>query len=344
MIDDRRTTRRALLRAATVASGATLAGCAGVTTPADLASETEISGNVGYFVGATWLERHRSEVCVLDARTSSAFRRERIHGAVLAPVEQLTDTRATPEGTVADPSAYARAFVSLDIAPGDDVVVYGASVGSRVTRVVYALHAIGHRGDLHVLNGGIEAWNGRLATGAWNVPEAATYEPSPRPDAWVTRAWVAERIGSFNEGGPALLDVRPPEAYLGSPGADELDPSHERHGHLPGAINVHWLGNVSGRRLEEPSTLFERYVDQAGVDPSGTVVVYGDGNVDATNTWVVLRALGFEDVRLYEGGFDEWSNDDDRGAHPVETRTSVVIESEGQVGAGDDSGDFSCTG
>lgn len=344
MNENRRTTRRALLRAATVASGATLAGCAGVTTPADLASETEIAGNVGYFAGAPWLARHRSELAVIDARTPAAFRRERIHGTVLAPVDRLGDTRDTPAGAVANTTAYARAFASLGIAPSDDVVVYGASVGSRVTRVVYALHASGHRGDLHVLNGGLEAWNGRLATGPWGDPAVTTYDASPRPDAWVTRRWLAERVGTFNEGGPALLDVRPPEAYLGSPGADELDPSHERHGHLPGAINVHWFGNVSGRRLEDPSTLFGRYVDQAGVDPSGTVVVYGDGNVDATNTWVVLRALGFEDVRLYEGGFDEWSGADDRGAHPVETRTSVVVESEGQVGAGDDSGDFSCTG
>ncbi|WP_297888891.1 rhodanese-like domain-containing protein, partial [uncultured Halorubrum sp.] len=75
-----------------------------------------------------------------------------------------------------------------------------------------------------------------------------------------------------------------------------------------------------------------------------TVVVYGDDNVDPTSTWLTLRAIGFEDVRVYDGGFGEWANADDRGRHPVETATNVVVETEGSVGGDDSSGDFSCTG
>ena len=86
-------------------------------------------------------------------------------------------------------------------------------------------------------------------------------------------------------------------------------------------------------------------VVRAELDRTGTVVVYGDGNVDPTSTWLTLKAIGFEDVRLYDGGFGEWANvESDRGRYPVETATNVVVETEGSVGGDDDGGDFSCTG
>ena len=87
------------------------------------------------------------------------------------------------------------------------------------------------------------------------------------------------------------------------------------------------------------------YEGEGELDRDEPTVVYGDKNVNPTSTWLTLRAVGFEDVRLYDGGFAEWANvDTDRGRHPVETATNVVIETDGELGGEDSSGDFSCTG
>ncbi len=346
--DSTNATRRALLKAAAGASAAgvaSTAGCLEVTTPADTAARSEIRGNVGYFVGSNWLATHRNEVVVLDARDREQFRRERVYGARHVPLDLVTPQRETGDGLVPDVDAIASGFGELGLQREDDVVVYGASVGSRVTRIAFVLHAAGHAGAVHVLNGGFGAWNGRVGTGSRDGPTPTTYDPEPDPDLWVTREWLADRVGSFNEDGPGLVDVRVPEAYLAAAGSDALDSGHDRHGHLPGAINVHWVGNVAGRHLTDPSTLVQLYEDEAGLDPAAPVVVYGDENVDPTSTWVTLRAIGFDDVRLYDGGFGEWANvDADRGRYPVETATNVVIETDGEVGGDDTGGDFSCTG
>jgi len=217
--------------------------------------------------------------------------------------------------------------------------------GRGLTRVAFALEALGHEGSVRVLNGGFGGWNGRVGTGARDRVTPVEYDPDPDGATWVTREWLAERVGTFNEDGPGLIDVRVPEAYLGAPGSDAIDPDHERHGHLPGAIGLHWVGNVSGRRFTDPGRLVQLYEGEAGLSPDGTVVVYGDDNVDPTSTWLTLKAIGFEDVRLYDGGFGEWANvESDRGRYPVETATSVVIETDGSVGGEDRGGDFSCTG
>ncbi|WP_418285118.1 sulfurtransferase [Halorubrum sp. DTA46] len=341
-------TRRGLLKAAagaTVAGAASTAGCLAVTTPADVAARNEVSGNVAHVVGPGWLADHREDVVVLDARDPDRFRRSRVYGARRAPVDALSAQDRTDGGLVPDVDAIATVLGDLGVAPDDDVVVYGASVGSRVTRVAFALAALGHAGDISVLNGGFGAWNGRVGTGSRDRVSSVDYEPDPAESAWVTREWIADRVGSFNEGGPGLVDVRVPEAYLGAPGSDALDPDHDRHGHLPGAINVHWVGNVAGRRMTDPARLVRLYEAEADLDRNAPVVVYGDENVDPTSTWLTLRAIGFEDVRLYDGGFGEWANAaGDRGRYPVETATSVVIETDGSVGGEDRGGDFSCTG
>ena len=340
-------TRRGLLRAAasaTAVGAATTAGCLSVSTPADVAAEYEVTGTVAHFVGPSWLAENRDDAVVLDARSTKRFREERIYNARRVPFEAITSRTTTEEGLVPDANAIATAFGSAGVAPDDTVLVYGSSVGSRVTRTAFALAAIGHEGGIRVLNGGIDGWNGRLGMGPLGDVTAVDYEPAPTSSAWATREWLAERVGTFNDDGPGLVDVRSPEAYVAAAGSDALDATYERHGHLPGAVDVHWVGNVSGRRMTEPGRLVQLYEGEGGLTPSDTVVVYGDGNVDPTSTWLTLKAIGFEDVRLYDGGFSEWANADDRGRHPVETATNVVVETEGSVGGDDSSGDFSCTG
>jgi thiosulfate/3-mercaptopyruvate sulfurtransferase len=336
-----RVTRRALLAAAGTGIAGT-AGCAGVYTPADAASSVAISGNVGYFAGPTQLPD--GDAVFLDARSREQFRTERVYGARLAPVDALTAQRETGAGLVPDADALATAFGDIGLTSDEDVVVYGSSVGSRVTRVAFALEYLGHTGDVSVLNGGFETWTGRIGTGRRTTP-SATYDADVQTDLVVTRDWLADRVGSFNGDGPGLVDTRAPEAYLAARGSSELVETNRRRGHVPGAIDVHWVGNVAGRTLTEPRTLASLYFTSAGIDQDGPVVVYGQDNVNPTNTWLALRALGATDVRLYDGGFGEWANvpERDRGRYPVETKTTTVVETEGSVGGGDGGG-FSCTG
>ena len=338
-----RSTRRSLLKAAAgagMAGSVATAGCSAITTPADTARATQPAGNVDYFVGAEWLAEHREEVVVLDARQEALFYQERIHGARRVPLSGITTRDVSSEGLIPAVSEIEATFEALGITTDDDVLVYGDSVGSRVTRTVFALLSCGHRGSVKILNGGFRAWNGRVGTASTGSIEQQDYESRAVDSLWVTKEWIAQRIDEAVEF--SVLDVRVPEAFLAAAGSDALNHDQNRHGHIPGAVNVHWLGNIARGSLTDPGELFSLYSGQAGLQDDQPVVVYGDENVNATQTWVTLRALGFDDVRLYEGGFTEWANSEDHGRFPIETATDAVIDVEGETG-GSDARDFTCS-
>lgn len=338
-------TRRALLRAAAGSAAAGATGCVELSTPADVSRSADAFERNSHVVGPSWLADRREGTTLLDVRDQRAFSRERIRGARRIDADALLAREESEGGRVPDADALASALGAAGVAADESVVVYGDGVGPRVTRVVFVLEHLAHGGERAVLNGGFDAWTGRVGTGSRSVEERA-YGAESDDERVVTREWLAERLDAFGtEEGPQLVDVRAPEAYLGATGAPQLDPDHERHGHVPGAVNVHWTGNAEGRRFRPPEDLAQLYLANAGLDPERTTVVYGNDGLAPTSTYVVLRALGFEDVRLYDAGFGEWANvpEDERGRHPVETKDHAVIDVEGDGGDGGGDGGFSCT-
>jgi thiosulfate/3-mercaptopyruvate sulfurtransferase len=114
---------------------------------------------------------------------------------------------------------------------------------------------------------------------------------------------------------PTLLDVR---WWLGGPpGVDAY-----RAGHLPGAVFVDLETALSGPpgpggRHPLPSAAdFTAAMRRSGVFRDRPVVVYDDGDaLPAARAWWCLTYFGHPDVRLLDGGFQEWQ----RAGLPVTT-------------------------
>jgi len=110
-------------------------------------------------------------------------------------------------------------------------------------------------------------------------------------------------------GAAAVLDVRTREEWNGA------TPYFESRGaHIPGAVHLEWkeLLDTTGRLDPEAARAKLR---TAGLDPSKPVITYCTAGVRAAEAWVILRALGYSDVRNYDGSWYEWSADDRRPVH-----------------------------
>lgn len=275
----------------------------------------------GPIVDAAWLAEHLNdpELVVADVRWGlgapdkgrKAYESGHIPGAVFVDLDE--DLAASPGKHGRHPlpasAAFAAAMSGLGIGDGNVVVAYDDANGSVAARLWWMLDVLGHRAA--VLEGGIASWTEPLDT---YIPErdAAVFSEKPWPANAVADADdVAEAI----ERGVPVIDARAPERFRG-----EEEPVDPRAGHIPGAVNVPWSGNVgSDRRLLPAGQLTDRFA-AAGIDPGGDneerPIVYCGSGVTACHDVLAIRAAGLGPVRLYVGSWSEWSSDPNR---PVAT-------------------------
>lgn len=151
--------------------------------------------------------------------------------------------------------------------------------------------------------------SGVSAAGATPKP-AAPAPPAPTFDA-IDNAYCAATLTDVEAGltskGVLFVDARPPEQYEGKTNI------WRRNGHIPGAVNVFWKrltadDNTSALR---PRPEIEQVFASAGVTPDREVIVYCGTGREATLIYMYLtRELGFQNVRLFEGAWTQYANED----------------------------------
>lgn len=235
----------------------------------------------------------------LDGSTGRhAYLEGHLPGAVYIDLDTELAAPATPEAgrhPLPDPEGFASSLRRAGVTAGSTVIAYDDTNGSPAGRLVWMLRALGH--DAAVLDGGVSAWDGPLETG----------EVRSMPGDVPARAWPVEQIATTDEvaaGEALIIDARAPERYRG-----ELEPVDPRAGHIPGAVNLPFTGNLSeGARFLGPDQLRARF-QAAGVRDDQEAIVYCGSGVTATHDILALQQAGYTKVRLFPGSWSQWSAD-----------------------------------
>lgn len=195
---------------------------------------------------------------------------------------ELSDLSVPNAGRHPLPSAerFVEAAGRAGIGPGVLVVAYDQGTGGGA-RLWWLLRHFGHE-DVALLENGLEAWRGPLATGEEET-DPAQFEARPRSGDTIDAGELLDRLG---EPSLVVVDSRSPERYRG-----ELEPIDPVAGHIPGALNV------------PPSVM----VLPAQVLEADEIVVYCGSGVVACVNLLALHAAGRPDARLYPGSWSDWS-------------------------------------
>ena len=208
-----------------------------------------------------------------------------------------------PKYMLQTPAGFAATMARSGI--GDDTVVigYDAEGGHHAARLWLALRRYGHDA-MAVMEGGLQKWlreDRPVEAGDARVAPA-TFTPRLRDGVVATKDEVLAAVRTAD---PWLLDVRRDSEYTGV----ELRAKHG--GHIPGAVNVLWKDALDDDwMLKDPDELEQMYID-AGFGPETATITYCQAGVRAAFTHLVLTALGHDDVRTYDGSWEEWGNRDD---------------------------------
>lgn len=216
-------------------------------------------------------------------------------------------TPATGRHPLPKPDVLAEKLAKAGVNAGTQVVAYDDAAGAFAARLWWLLRWLGHP-QVAVLDGGLEKWikEGRPVTGKppTSVPKG-DFEVRADDSLWLSSAAVLERVRTH---AGCLLDARAPSRFRGE--AEPIDPVA---GHVPGAVNLPYMGNVSENGcLKTPEVLRERLgAVLAGVPPSEAVCMCGSG-VTACHNLLAMEVAGLRGARLYAGSWSEWIRDPDR--------------------------------
>ncbi|PWH07526.1 sulfurtransferase [Brachybacterium endophyticum] len=217
-----------------------------------------------------------------------------------APARQGAGRHPLPE-----PDDFAAALSRAGIGDGDTVLVLDDTDGSQGSRLVWMLRALDVEAAL--LDGGLATWTD-------DGGDLSAEDPQPAPATFTPRRWASDAIATADEvavagsaEGASVVDARAADRFRG-----EWEPKGARPGHVPGAVNVPFAGNVdeNGRFLS-PSALRERYA-AVGVEESEDVIVYCGSGVTATHDLLALERAGITGARLFPGSWSQWSADEHR--------------------------------
>lgn len=263
----------------------------------------------GPTVSATWLAEHLDDddLVVVDSRWSldggparAAFEQAHIPSAVFADLDVDLSAPASPDAgrhPLPTPDAFANAMGRLGIGDRSRVVVYDDAGGVIAARLWWMLDVLGR--PAAVLDGGIAAWSGSMASGAAATTDAS-FTPTPWPaNRVITKADLAASLG----GAMTILDARAPDRYA------EGGPVDPRPGHIPGARNAPAGANLEDGHFRDGEALAEHYAE-LGADGDDVVAYCGSG-VTACADLLGRRLAGLPDAKLFVGSWSQWGADEE---------------------------------
>ncbi len=270
-------------------------------------------------VEGAWLEQHLQDkhMVVVDM-TDDDLQYTRFHlpGAVrLAYPELLIARGAGKPPARLDDAQFAALLGRLGITRDTHVVIYDDMGGLNAGRLFLELERLQHPA-VSVLDGGLVKWvlEGRRVDNIPHLRALVSYRSGKTQRA--NLATLAEVKQASTQSAPVLLDVRSRDEYSGSPKAN-------RSGHIPGARWWPWeqaINMENGFAFRAADSL-ETSLGKFGLsDKRAPVILYCQSGHRASQSYLTLRHLGFENVRVHAGSMLEYAQDAaavfTRGAEP----------------------------
>ncbi len=241
------------------------------------------------------------------------YREGHVPGADYADLDRhLADLTIAHRGRhpLPDRETFIRWLESRGVGDNNTVVCYDDAGGAIAARLWWMAGWVGLAA--RVLDGGLSAWHGHGLPLRTDEPRHVAARITRR-DPGRDESDVGEVMNvATGVGDAVLIDARDASRYAG-----EKEPLDPVAGHVPGALNAPFAGNLDTDRCYlPPDRLRERFENLAGGrDPSKVIHMCGSG-VTACHNLLAMEVAGLSGSRLFPGSWSEWVDDRDR---PVAT-------------------------
>lgn len=258
-----------------------------------------------------WLLKnlHESHVRIVDCSFSfterkkgiQEYEKHHIPGAAYFDLEKDLSSEVREHGGRHPMPNIEKFIYKLEEAGIDEntsVIAYDQGEGAFAARFWWMLQYLGHE-KVYVLDGGFNAWREGNYPVEAEVPtfKKTTFKPKINHDLIASMEDV-RAVTEGQDSNTILIDSREERRYLGLE-----EPIDKKAGRIPGAINKPWFEGLNAGYYQPVEIQKQRFSD---INPENEIIVYCGSGVTATPNFLVLKAAGYEKVKLYLGSFSDW--------------------------------------
>lgn len=268
-----------------------------------------------YFVTPEWLHDHLSDddLIVLDVSTPlptvpcdyrQKWLEEHIPTAQFFHQDEIANTDIPLPHMLPSTEVFSQSVGDMGIGNDTKVVIYAKNNLFSSPRAWWTFTTMGHK-NIKILAGGIDAWKSagfKTESGPVTPPAAKTFIAKCHTDNVLNCEQMLEFV---HEGKMQIIDARSAARFLAQ--APEPRPGL-RMGHIPGSKNMPWDLLVENGQFKSPKQLEAIFAEQ-GIDIDAPSVTTCGSGMTAAVIYMALTLLGNHQVKLYDGSWAEWGQD-----------------------------------
>ncbi|UFK93632.1 MULTISPECIES: 3-mercaptopyruvate sulfurtransferase [Providencia] len=268
-----------------------------------------------YFVTPQWLNAHLFDgnIIVLDASSPpptapydcrQRYLEEHIPNAQFFHQDEIADKSCDLPHMLPSAEVFSHAVGMMGIGNETQVIIYSQNNLFSSPRAWWTFTTMGCN-NVKILAGGIDAWKAAgftVQSGEVPPPETKKFTASRKDSNALNQQQVLDIV---HDGKIQIIDARATTRFLAQ--APEPRPGL-RMGHIPGSKNVPWDLLVENGMFKSPEQLKAIFNEQ-GVDINAPSMTTCGSGMTAAVVLMALTLLGNHNVRLYDGSWAQWGQD-----------------------------------
>lgn len=262
-------------------------------------------GNPQLLVDTAWLADHLADenISIIDLRSQEDYQTGHISHAIQLDLPLLRAEVEGVRGQVTDAETVAAILGERGITADQTIIAYDNADSLDAARFFWTLEYYGHT-DVRLLNGGWKAWQSAGHAISTEVPnlEPAVYAIALEAVRRVEADWVAQNLENDSV---QLIDARSAAEFSG----EEIRAANG--GHIPNAFNLEWRINLDEDGFFKTQDELEALYAAQNLGEAESLVAYCQTGHRASVAYFVLRLMGYENVAVYDGSWEEWGNRSD---------------------------------
>lgn len=244
-----------------------------------------------------------SNLLIIDLSKLDTYKQYHVPGAVHLEYSKIISSQKPIMGMLPDDSHINQVLCDIGLDENIHIVAYDDEGGGKACRLLWTLDVMGHS-HFSLLNGGLHAWaNEKHPIDDHPAQVTPTqYQLKRTAQGIVDKEYI---LNHLEESNTRLLDTRTPEEFSG------IKKYAEHGGHIPHAINMDWILAIDQNqnlRLK-PDQELKQMLEERNIMPDNEVIVYCQTHHRSSHTYVVLKHLGYKNLKGYPGAWSEWGND-----------------------------------